>query len=149
MDTEVSLRAVTGQDVAEFFAHRQQRGDAGPEDHDAFLARWQHQLQNPDVTLRTILADAEVVGYIARFTRNSLPEVSYELGPDYWGHGFATAALRLFVAETTARPLYARAAKDNARSLRVLEKNGFRTIGEDRFIAAAGNEVEEFVLMLS
>lgn len=147
--TDVSLRAVSGRDVDEFFTHRQQRGDAAPADYAAFIARWQRQLEDPGVTIRTICADGQVVGYIAHFFRHGLPEVSYELGPRYWGHGFATAALRLFVGEITVRPLYARAAKDNARSIRVLQKNGFRTIGEDRFIAAAGNEVEEFVLMLA
>jgi RimJ/RimL family protein N-acetyltransferase len=135
--------------VDEFFVHRQQRGEAAPAEYEAFTARWQRQLADPGVSIRTLCADGQVAGYIAHFMRQGLPEVSYELGPQFWGHGFATAALRLFVGEITLRPLYARAAKDNVRSIRVLQKNGFRTIGEDRFIAAAGNEVEEFLLMLS
>ena len=47
------------------------------------------------------------------------------------------------------RPIYARAAKDNIGSLRVLEKCGFMIIGEDTgFANARGKEVEEFLLQL-
>ncbi|HKB46638.1 MAG TPA: GNAT family protein [Ktedonobacterales bacterium] len=50
----------------------------------------------------------------------------------------------------TLRPLFARAAKDNAASLRVLEKCGFTIVGEGKgFANARGAEVEEFVLRLS
>jgi RimJ/RimL family protein N-acetyltransferase len=47
------------------------------------------------------------------------------------------------------RPLYARAAKDNIASLRVLEKCGFTIAGYERgFANARGEEVEEVVLEL-
>ena len=47
------------------------------------------------------------------------------------------------------RPLYARAAKDNIASLRVLEKCGFTIAGYARgFANARGEEVEEVVLEL-
>ncbi|GIN95995.1 hypothetical protein J6TS1_18650 [Siminovitchia terrae] len=44
------------------------------------------------------------------------------LGKEYWGKGIATNALREFLKHVTIRPLYARAAKDNAGSLKVLKK---------------------------
>ena len=48
------------------------------------------------------------------------------------------------------RPLYARAASDNAGSLRVLEKTGFRIIGtEVSFAPARGADIEETILQLS
>jgi RimJ/RimL family protein N-acetyltransferase len=48
------------------------------------------------------------------------------------------------------RPLFARVAKDNQASLRVLEKNGFGKVGEDHgFAAARGCEVDEWILSLS
>ena len=48
------------------------------------------------------------------------------------------------------RPLYARAAKDNIGSRRVLEKCGFVVIGEDKGYAhARGMETEEVVLRLN
>ena len=47
------------------------------------------------------------------------------------------------------RPLFARAAKDNAGSIRVLQKCGFGISGEDRgFANARSGEVDEFVLRL-
>lgn len=78
------------------------------------------------------------------------PEVSYWIGKPYWGRGIATAALRAFLLEVTARPMYARAAKDHLASLRVLEKCGFTIVGEDKgFAEARGEEGEEFLLQLS
>ena len=47
------------------------------------------------------------------------------------------------------RPLYARAASDNAGSLRVLGKTGFRIIDtEVSFAPARGTEIEETILRL-
>jgi RimJ/RimL family protein N-acetyltransferase len=47
------------------------------------------------------------------------------------------------------RPLYARVAKDNIASIRVLEKCGFTIYGEDKgFSNARGVEVEELILKL-
>ena len=49
----------------------------------------------------------------------------------------------------TVRPLYARAAKDNIGSRRVLEKCGFAVVGEDKGYAhVRGEEIEEVVLRL-
>ncbi|WP_425441669.1 GNAT family N-acetyltransferase [Thalassobacillus cyri] len=68
---------------------------------------------------------------------------------EYWGKGIVTNALKAFLKRVTIRPLYARAAKDNIRSLKVLEKR-FTIFGEDRgFSNARGEEVEEFVLILN
>ena len=98
--------------------------------------------------VRTIVAGGTVVGYMAQFQRESLPEVSYELGRAHWDKGFATAALRQFLREIKVRPLYARAAKDNLASIRVLEKCGFAGVAEDRFTDATGHEVEELIFEL-
>lgn len=61
----------------------------------------------------------------------------------------ATAALRELLAEVRERPLYARAAADNAGSRRVLEKCGFRlTARASGFANARGEEIDEVVLTL-
>jgi RimJ/RimL family protein N-acetyltransferase len=148
MTFDVSLRPVTDIDVDEFFAHSQARGSGITDDYEKFRARWRRHLVDPTIKVRTITVGEQVVGYIGHFTRNALPEVSYELGPQYRGNGFATAALHRFVREIDVRPLYARAAKDNTRSIGVLQKCGFSTVGEDRFIEAGGQEVEEFIFAL-
>jgi RimJ/RimL family protein N-acetyltransferase len=88
------------------------------------------------------------VGYIAHFRRNDQPELSYWIGRQHWNNGFATCALRQFLAEVEVRPLYARAAKDNTGSIRVLQKCGFSVVGEGKFVAAEGNDVEEFIFAL-
>lgn len=71
--------------------------------------------------------------------------MSYWLGRGYWGKGIATRALSAFLERSQIRPLYARAAKDNIGSIRVLEKCGFKTTGEDN---GHGAEVEEIILIL-
>ncbi len=49
----------------------------------------------------------------------------------------------------TARPLYARAASDNAASLRAIQKCGFQAVGTERSFAAGRNEnIEETILRL-
>jgi Acetyltransferase (GNAT) domain len=78
------------------------------------------------------------------------PEVTYWLGKEYWGKGLATWALTEFLTHhNKTRPIYARVAKDNLGSRRVLEKCGFAIIGESRgFANARGQEIEEFLLEL-
>jgi RimJ/RimL family protein N-acetyltransferase len=55
------------------------------------------------------------------------PQVTYWLGKAFWGNGIATLALTEFLRIFNTRPLYASVAKDNAASIRVLEKCGFAT----------------------
>ena len=78
------------------------------------------------------------------------PEVSYWLGKEFWGKGIATWALGEFLEFDRSRPMYARVAKDNLASLRVLQKCGFVIQGEDKgFANAREQEVEEFILILN
>jgi RimJ/RimL family protein N-acetyltransferase len=50
----------------------------------------------------------------------------------------------------TTRPIFARVAKDNLASIRVLEKCGFAVAGADEgFAHGRGEFVEEFVMTLS
>lgn len=84
-----------------------------------------------DIIKQTIIVENNVVGHILRFEQFGEPEVSYWIGKEYWGKGIATKALREFLKHITIRPLYARAAKDNAGSLKVLKKCGFIITGED------------------
>jgi RimJ/RimL family protein N-acetyltransferase len=55
----------------------------------------------------------------------------------------------LLARHNKIRPIYARVAKDNLGSRRVLEKCGFTVIGESKgFANARGQEIEELLLEL-
>ena len=57
---------------------------------------------------------------------------------------------RALLDEVAERPLYARVAKDNRASVRVLKKCGFATVGEDRFYSEPqGRHVDEFIFALA
>ncbi|GAB2738254.1 GNAT family N-acetyltransferase [Streptomyces bullii] len=119
-----------------------------PADRDAFDAHWARIRSSSDV-VRTVLADGDVVGSAAVYGSPGEREVTYWVDRAYWGKGIATAALRELLAEVPERPLYARAAADNAGSLRVLHKCGFRvTARATGYAAARGEEIDEVVLTL-
>lgn len=154
----LQLRAVIETDLPIFFAHQQDAGALrmaaftakDPADWHAFLAHWHRNLAAPTVIIRTILVDGAVAGSVLSYETDGEPEVSYWLGRAFWGRGIATAALARFLAEVNPqRPIFARVAKDNLGSRRVLEKCGFTVIGEDKGFANARNaEIEELVLEL-
>lgn len=155
--SDVLLRDVRDGDLPTFFEH--QRDPVAnrmaaftakdPTDREAFMARWTKILGDDALTKKTILLDGQVAGHVVSFERSGKPEVTYWIGREHWGKGLATKALSEFLRELRTRPLYARAAKDNVASLRVLEKCGFTVCGHDKgFANARGEEVEEFILEL-
>jgi RimJ/RimL family protein N-acetyltransferase len=154
MAGDVVLRDVVAGDLPIFFAHQLDpdavRMAAFPSrDKEAFEAHWAKILADETATARTIVAAGEVAGYIGSFGPASAREVGYWVGRAFWGRGVATAALRAFLRDVPARPLYARVAKSNGGSLRVLERCGFAVVGEGRAPAATGGEaVDELILRL-
>lgn len=157
MANDVTLRDVRDDDLPILFAH-QLDPDAiymaaftarDPTDRDAFMAHWARIRADESITIQTILADGQVAGSIMRFDETGEPEVGYWLGREFWGNGIATRALAAFLRQVTTRPLFARVVKDNAASLRVLEKCGFTIVGEDSGYAnARGAVTEEYILRL-
>lgn len=118
-------------------------------DRSAFIERTSRLTADPSVTHEVIDVDGMAAGTIGRFRMDGQLEVTYWVGREFWGKGIATTALRLLLAETPERPVYARAASDNLGSLRVLEKAGFRRVGVDRGLAAGrGEQIEETILRL-
>jgi RimJ/RimL family protein N-acetyltransferase len=88
-------------------------------------------------------------GSIASFVIEGDTEITYWIDRSVWGQGLASAALTLFLREQRIRPLHARAAGDNAASIRVLQKAGFRITGtEISYANARGAEIEETILRL-
>ena len=113
-----------------------------------FMAHWARILSDASVIKRTILSSGLVAGNIVSFERNGQREVGYWLGREYWGQGIASKALAGFLRHVPGRPLYARVAKHNVASLRVLQKCGFAIVDEDLGAIDVGDEVEEYVLKL-
>jgi RimJ/RimL family protein N-acetyltransferase len=159
LPSNVVLREVQAEDLPLFFEHQlDQEANymaaftaKDPTDLRAFMAHWTTILGDATNTIRTILIEEQVAGSVSSYEETAgHPEVTYWLGKPYWGKGIATAALRAFLAQVTTRPIYARVAKDNRASLRVLEKCGFAIVGEGRgFANARGQETAEWLLQLS
>ena len=136
MTNDILLRPLTDSDLPIFFK-QQLDEDANfmaaftakdPTDHTAFMAHWAKALADPGTTIRTILVEGQVAGHVLVHGWFGEPEVSYWIGKAFWGKGVASQALARFLDIVTSRPLYARVAKDNLASLRVLEKCGFNDL---------------------
>ena len=156
MSNELLLRNVVNDDLPIFFEH-QLDPDANrmaaftakdPTNREAFMAHWHKILTDETVIIQTILCDGRVAGSVSSYEEEGKPEVTYWLGKEYWGKGIATWALAAFLAQhNKTRPIYARVSKDNLGSRRVLEKCGFKIIGESKgFANARGQEIEELLL---
>ncbi len=67
---------------------------------------------------------------------NEHAELGYFVGPEYWGHGFATEAVGLALEYAfiwlKLGKIYAHVFETNLPSIRVLEKNGFQLAGRLR-----------------
>ncbi|MDP9477049.1 MAG: GNAT family N-acetyltransferase [Actinomycetota bacterium] len=115
----------------------------------AFMAYWTRILDDEIIIQKTVLVDGRVAGNVVSFEQDGKPEVGYRVERSFWGRGVATAALSAFLNLVRTRPLYARVAKHNAASIRVLEKCGFELSGEESGPSdVAGEEVEGFILAL-
>lgn len=155
---EISLRPVKDGDLPLFFdwmsdpvaVHAAAFTSEDPTDRHAFDAHWTRILADPAVVMRSVLADGVVVGNAGVYGPPDDREVTYWIDRARWGRGVATAALAALLAAVPERPLYARAAADNAGSRRVLEKCGFTVTGEDRGYAnARGEETAELLFTLT
>jgi RimJ/RimL family protein N-acetyltransferase len=144
-DLDAIFRQATDPDAIHMAAFTPQNQT----DRDAFLSRMSRIRADPSTTNRVIEVDGALAGTIAAFYVDNELEVTYWVERAHWGKGIASAALQLLLVEVGERPVYGRAASDNAGSLRVLEKAGFQRIGVDRgFAAGRGEEIEETILRL-
>lgn len=158
MAKELILRDLIEEDLPIFFT-QQLDPDANfmaaftskdPTDEEAFTAHWQQISTDPTIFIRTIVVAGQVAGSVLSYETEDKPEVSYWIGKEYWGKGIATYALSEFLLHVNkTRPIYARVAKDNLASQRVLEKCGFVSIGESIGYANARNaKIKELLLEL-
>ena len=117
-------------------------------DREAFMKHWARIMADEKVVIKTILFDDQIAGSILSWEMLGEREVGYWFGKEFWGKGIATHALKEYVNIVMTRPLYAHVARHNVGSRRVLEKCGFKVVGEDTYTNPAGVEVEEFILKL-
>src|SRR5215216_4463290 len=158
MSNELLLRNVVNDDLPIFFEY-QLDPEANymaaftakdPTNQEAFLAHWHRILADKINIIQTIIFNEQVAGSVSSYEEEGKPEVTYWLGKEYWGKGIATRALKEFLGNhNRIRPMYARIAKDNLGSRRVLEKCGFKVVSESKgFANARGQEIEELLLEL-
>jgi RimJ/RimL family protein N-acetyltransferase len=120
-----------------------------PSDRSAFDAHMAKIMSSSENRLWAIIRDSLLVGTIGSYVSEGAREVTYWIDRSCWGQGIATQALTLLLEEISVRPIRARAASDNAGSLRVLQKAGFHPIGtEMSFAAGRATEIEETILEL-
>src|SRR6185436_14292374 len=151
MTNDVLLRDVQDADLPIFFEQQLDpqatRMAAFPSrSRDAFMAHWK-KILNASIQ-KTIVFQENVAGNIVCWEQAGERNVGYWIGKEYWNKGVASAALSLFLREVKVRPLYARVAKHNTASIRVLQKCGFTVSGEAKFPGLDGEAGEEFILAL-
>jgi len=117
-------------------------------DRESFMAHWAKIMAYEKKLIKAISHDGEVAGYILSWEMEGEREVGYWIGKEFWGKGIMTQALAEYINIVKTRPLMAHVARHNVGSRRVLEKCGFKLIGEDKYNNPAGVEVEECILKL-
>lgn len=155
---EVALRPIEDSDLDVLFEQMRDPESVqmaaftaeDPDDRRAFDAHMAKVRTSDDCTLFGVTHSGRLVGSIASFVMDGDTEVTYWIDRSVWGRGVASHALALLLERVPVRPLHARAASDNAGSLRVLRKAGFAIVGtEISFATARGREIEETILRLS
>ena len=158
----INLREVRDADIGVFYEHLQhppaQQMAAfiheNPADRAAHDAHWVRLLASDAVLNRSIELiepdrDPVLAGHICSFDMEGDREVTYWIDHAQWGKGIATRALGAFLEVERTRPLFGRAAKDNEASVKVMQRNGFRLLREERgFANARSSEIDEVVMVL-
>jgi RimJ/RimL family protein N-acetyltransferase len=148
----VAIRSVSDDDLPVFFEHQldpeaNRMAGFAPRDRDAFMEHWAKIRQDDANITRTVLVDGVVAGNVGSWVDDENRRlVGYWIGSEFWGRGVATAALAAFVAEVTARPLFAFVATHNVASKRVLEKCGF--VATEHHEPPTDDGIEELLLRL-
>lgn len=153
----VTIREIEASDLGTFYA-QQLDPEAirlaafvcdDPKDRVAFDAHWDKILKSTQITKRTIVAEGQVAGHISCYPQGEHLEVTYWLGREFWGRGLATEALKRLLHLVVERPIFARSATDNIGSIKVLQKCGFKIVGNNKDYAnGRGADTEEYILRL-
>ncbi|GAA3345985.1 GNAT family N-acetyltransferase [Amorphoplanes nipponensis] len=154
---QIGLRAVRDDDLDEIFDQRRDPVSVwmaaftaeDPDDRAAFDAHIARLRNDPEILLLAVTVDGALAGTVGSFPVGADTEITYWLARAFWGAGVATRAVELLLDLVPVRPITARAASDNAGSLGVLRKAGFRPVGKEvAYATARRREIEETVLRL-
>ncbi|GAA4579619.1 GNAT family N-acetyltransferase [Planotetraspora phitsanulokensis] len=149
MSDDVRLRDVDEADLSLFFEHEHdpetvRRSKFTPREREAFMNHWTTRvLGDPTVFVQTVTVDGTPAGNIVAWWEQDRRFIGYVFGREFWGRGVGTRALTLFLEQEKARPLYADPYKDNAGSVRLLGRCGFRPVD-----TVTHGEYEHVMLML-
>jgi RimJ/RimL family protein N-acetyltransferase len=146
------LRDVTEADLTILFEY-QREPEANrmaafpPRELGAFMHHWRTNiLGGATTTKKAILVGGEVAGSVVSWDAEGKRLLGYWIGQRYWGRGVASAAVPEFVnVHEATRPLHAHVALANVRSIRVLEKCGFRPTG---VVLVGADGVEDALMRL-
>jgi RimJ/RimL family protein N-acetyltransferase len=154
---EVALRPVDDSDLDALFEQMRDPESVrmaaftaqDPNDRSAFDVHMAKVRTSPEVIIRAVTVDGRLVGSVGSFVVEGDTEITYWIDRSFWGQGIAGRALALLLESVRVRPLFARAASDNVRSLKVLQRAGFVIIGtEISFANGRNTEIEETILRL-
>ena len=121
-----------------------------PTDKTAYLQKYAKFLDDRTINMQTIIVGNVIAGSIAKFEIEGEAGITYWIDKKFWSKGVTTKALRKFLKNESARPIFGHAAFDNFGSQKVLEKCGFIKIGIDKgFANARQAEIEEYIYRLT
>lgn len=150
----IQLRDMTLDDLSWFYEFQcdpesNKLAAVYPRSEADFQGHWRSAFEDDAVVAKAIVDDSGPLGTISCFSCDGQNSIGYWIGRPFWGQGIASTALRLLLDIEKRRPLFARVAKENGASLRVLQKCGFEITGYEfspgtnRYV-----ECEEAVLTL-
>ena len=131
----VVLRPVEDTDLPALFEHQDdpianEMAAFPARDRPEFMAHWAEILTEPTNLARAIVGDGEVVGTVVSWIEGDHREVGLWIGRAFWGRGYGSRAMALFVGEVADRPIVAHIAQHNLRSQHMVERCGFRRVQE-------------------
>ena len=154
---EVALRPVEDSDLDALFEQWRDPESVwmaafvarNPDDRTAFDVHMAKIRTAAGMIIRAVTVDGRLGGSVGSFVIDGDTEVTYWIDRAFWGQGIAGQALALLLESIRVRPVLARAASDNVRSLKVLQRAGFKIVGTEIAFANGRNaEIEETILRL-
>lgn len=110
-----------------------------------YQARWEGQPYSSVGWAVARKADGQFIGLVGIENDPDIEgaEIDYRIGPPYFGQGYATeaarAALRYVIENTDWDPVVAYVVRENAASVRVVERLGFAYTRDVNYLEMAGN----------